>query len=524
MTTVDINGQKVSARTAATSLTTSDTIPIIQSGASKKATLSLLPVSTPQQTALDAKQDKVAPIIADVGTEFSHFYFGPSGIVDTKSVAWTAANAPPLNKIAMPAYAGSTTLNKVGVFSDSNYFTAGSGADAILNFPTGPWICAIEVDHVSHGNSPWIIDNISGGSGWGVTPQNGAGVYVLAGNFDGPLSPALGGQMVAGRNTIICGHDGTQFFIKVNGAPIVKKTVAYSAANGATGKIGRSTGSGGAYNGRIIEIWGSTDTPTDAVINALYAASRKENGNNYRFPNTANTRFHLHSKFFDGTTWTYYPVAWSTSALPTLTTVGTVPSSTETFSYAVADGRYAISPTGWAATLTADTHMYYLPLADNVFNRNTSWHACAVVIPTTGGQTVTQIYMATGSADTDGGWQLVNEDNSDSPSTNLETVFIASTGQMNGPILVGDKVNIVCYGYDAANSKIYLKVNDNPTRIQTATIATRSLGNRRDQANIGGHNDMDIGFYGTTVEHIYRTGAPSDAAFIALQREVLNRS
>lgn len=464
------------------------------------------------------------PIIDDVGTEFSHFYFAESGIMDTEGVPWVAANAPPLTKVSMPAYAGDATLKKVGVFSDANYFTAGSGVNAILNFPASAWICCIEVDHVSSAGSPWLLTNIASSTGWGITSENGGGVYILSGaTFAGPQSPSLGGQLVLGRNTIICGHNGTQFFIKVNGSPITKSTAAYSPSDGATGRIGRFNTDGASYNGRFIEIWGATGTFTDAEINALYSNSRKENGNNYRFPNTDATRFHLHSKHFDGTTWSYYPIGWTTDALPTLTTVGTVPSTTEALDYAVGDSRYAISPTGTPATLTADTSIYYLPLADNVFNRNTSWHACAVIIPTVAGLGATQIYMATGTADANGGWQIVNEDNSDTPSTNHATVFIASTQQMNGTILVGGKTNIVCYGYDASLGKIYLKINDYPTQTRSATIATRSLGDRRDQANIGGHNNMDIGSDVKTVEHIYRTGAPSDAIFIDLQREVLNR-
>ena len=149
-------------------------------------------------------------------------------------------------------------------------------------------------------------------------------------------------------------------------------------------------------------------------MNEIYANSRKESGASDRFPRNANTRFHFSAREYAANTWSYWPFDYTSRTPSTLTTTGTVAVATETVVRKNDDSRYVISPAANPATLTENTSMYYLTGPDNVFNIGTSWHAAVAVIPDTAGLGTTQIYFASGKATSDGGWQIVNEDNDES--------------------------------------------------------------------------------------------------------------
>lgn len=456
----------------------------------------------------------------DNGTEISHVYIDEDGIVDTQDVDWQVAIAPPVIKIPMPDYAGAATRNKVGPFSSGNQISVGT---SFFNFPNSPWMAAVEIDHT--GNDSGYIASCLGtfGNGWALQCASAGIIYILNGGFSGPQGVLPGGRLVQGRNTVIFGWDGTDLLLKVNGAKVQTLTAPYNVATGATGYIG-SAASSQYYLGKIYEIAGWNVTPTAAMMDALFASSRKEQGASDRFPRDANTRFHFSAREYAANTWSYWPFDYTSRTPSTLTTTGTVAVTTEPVVRKQDDSRYVISPAANPATLTEDTSMYYLTGPNNVFNIGTSFHAAVAVIPDTVGLTTTQIYFASGKATAEGGWQLVNEDNDESPSSTLDTVWIGSNTKMNGPTLVGDKLNVIMFGWDAENGKGYLKVNDAPTQRRTMTVIQQVLsGVRRDQAQIAGHNDMDIGFTGAFVESIFRTGAPTDARFNSLLQEMLAR-
>lgn len=59
---------KISALTAVASLSTADTLPVVQAGTTMKTTIALFPVSTAMQTALDAKAPLSSPALVNLPT------------------------------------------------------------------------------------------------------------------------------------------------------------------------------------------------------------------------------------------------------------------------------------------------------------------------------------------------------------------------------------------------------------------------------------------------------------------------
>lgn len=454
-----------------------------------------------------AKKDKIAPLIADDGSEISHVYFNSSGLVESVSgVSWLAAHNPPCHRVGMPAFAGATTRTRVGVFSDSNYFTLPSGNPMHL---ASPFTIAICFELVSGSNSPNILDCTGSSKGFNLQATAGAGPYFLTGAaFDGPQSAGLCSQ---GLNIIICGYDGTKAWIKCNNSVPVSKTVAYTAQDGATLKVGRGTGSGVALNGKIDEIWASNDTPTLASLNALYELALKQRGGDYRFPDTASTAIHLHGRDFNGTTWTCPQGT-------TITTVGTVPSATSALSFPQIDGRYAIEPAGTFAATKADTSHYYLAAGANPLNLGTTFSGTIVFTPQQRDLDATSILCSSGLSSGQPGWQLVVENDGGTQ----KVVFWGSTGVLYEATLpVVNKINVISFGVSTVTGKIYLKVNDQPTKSTTGTITVSSGSSAQQEGRIGMHVGDNIGFDGIIHEMIVRSTAPSDTVFAATLREVL---
>jgi hypothetical protein len=457
----------------------------------------------------------------DDGTEFSHVYFDRTGLKDTKTVNWQVANAPPLVKRLMPTYAGPSARGKVGPFSAGNQISVGT---SLFAFPTAPWYAAVEVDHVEGSNRSIAQCIGSNPRGWVLQVGSAGAVSLYNSAFNaGPIASGLNGKCAVGRNTIIWGHDGSNFLLKVNNSKTLSVAASYTVPVGATGYIGSAVAAG-YYLGQIYEIAGWEATPSAAIFDELYETSQAESGTGYKFPRDSTQRFHFHGNEYAANTWSYWPFNYTSRTADTLTTSGTVGSGTDNVVRKSGDSRYVISPAATPAVATADTSMYYVNAADNVFNRGTSWHAAVAVVPDTQGLSTTQIYFASGRASAEGGWQLVHEDNDESPSSTLNTVFIGSNTKINGPALIGDRLNIICFGWDAENGRGFLKVNDGPTQRRAMTLIQQAVfGDRRDQAQIAGHNNMDIGFTGNFVESIFRTGAPTDKRFADLQRAMLNR-
>jgi hypothetical protein len=495
--------KKISELTAATSLTTADTIEVVQSSTSKKATLALAPISTATQTALDAKSDKISPLIKDDGSEIVHAYFNSSGIVETvPGVSWIAARNPPCPRVSMPAFAGASTRTRIGVFSDANYFTMPIGSPMHL---ASPFTMAICFESVSNSNSPNILDCTGSAKGYNLQTVSGGGAYFLTGAaFDGPLS---GGAINQGLNTIIFGYDGAKAWIKVNNSVPVSKTVSYTAQDGATLRIGRGISGGVALNGKIDELWASSDTPTSASLDALYVLSQRQRGGDYRFPDSAATVMHLHGRSFNGTTWTCPQGT-------TITTVGTVPSATANLTIPTLPSRYAIEPAGTFAGTKADTAYYYLAAGANPLNLGTTFSGTIVFTPGVRDLAATSILCSSGLSSGQPGWQVVVE------GGNL--VLWGSTGSVTSSILPSvDKINVVSFGVSTATGKLHMKLNDNETKSATGTITVSAGSTAQQEGRLGMHVGDNIGFDGIIHEFIVRSTAPSDSAFAATLREIL---
>lgn len=129
MTTVDITGQKISARTAATSLSTADTIGVIQSGISKKATLALLPVSTSSQTLITDATRRAKPqtmLVGAVGNSLIENSNNFLRVACSRSngkmvyVKDTGAGGAPSSALAAQVASLPSSVNTVFVFEGTN--------------------------------------------------------------------------------------------------------------------------------------------------------------------------------------------------------------------------------------------------------------------------------------------------------------------------------------------------------------------------------------------------------------------
>jgi len=447
----------------------------------------------------------VPRLIEPDAATLSHVVFDENGIIDPYDNNWTFQNEPPSNLLALPEPAIDLTRRRVGVFSDSNYFTQGTAGSSLVNVNSAFTVAiAFLVTDIS--NSPYVFSNITGAAqGFGITLTSGSGAYLLCAGFAGPLSL---GKVKTGFNILVCGVNGVgaaTAFIKLNSTPVVSTLVTYNPTASGVSTIGRyNGGTGFSFNGTIEEMLFSTDVPTVNLLNDMYERANAAKSADYRFQ-SANTTLHLHGRDYSGGTWTTPQGA--------LTTVGTVSSSTYEAieSYPLKYPRYVIDPAGQEINTGGDaenTVFYYMEDDDNVFDEDGVFSGAILAIPTQDDIDNTAIYLSTGVSSGFPGWQLVNEFD--------ETVFISSSGQVESVPATPNKLNVICFGFDGTD--LHLKVNDNPMQTFPGEITINPTYRR---GAIGMHWDDFIGFQGAIVESWFSTTSPSEKLFSEIVNRVL---
>lgn len=214
------------------------------------------------------------PLIASSSTcDLTHLIWNGSRMVDLKASGWAQAGTVPQNPKAPPIPASG------GVFSDANYYSLGTGADALDAATIA--ICVVVTFTSLPGSSTevFVSNGLSNTDGfyWAVTDgatnnavyfnaiSSGSGTTGRAGTANGVL---------VGLNVVCGGFDGatntTRVRLNLVASGTASKGSAMTAATSRVSYVGRYNGAGAALaHGKVHEVCASSATPTDALFAAV---------------------------------------------------------------------------------------------------------------------------------------------------------------------------------------------------------------------------------------------------------------
>ena len=215
------------------------------------------------------------PLIADTANTVAHVTWNGSALVDSKGNAWTMSGTVPqvagtVGGTQTPMLnAGFTAAPRSysGSYSSSNNYTALTSNP--INFAAAPFsMCAVAIPTASV--SFQTLLNFSNGN-----PSTG---YLLATDSPGTgwqfylptASATIANSVVLNAVNVVCaGYDGAHIWLKVNLASIASTVAASYTQSGAGFPVIGYANTDGAFSGRFIEAWWSTDTPSDALFTSI---------------------------------------------------------------------------------------------------------------------------------------------------------------------------------------------------------------------------------------------------------------
>jgi hypothetical protein len=205
-------------------------------------------------------------LIAEDANTVAHVYWDGSALVDTKGNSWTQNGTVP----QVTANPFTTTRYGAGPFSDSNYYSLGTGTD-VLDFAGDFTACVVGIASI---NQISLSNTALGASGY-YLGSVGVGGDILfrtydAGGNTSVQSPAA--TYVVGSPNVVCfGISGTTQYIKSN----LNATVSAAGARktpdtGTPFMIGRvSGGTAYAYVGTIYELYATATPWSEANVTAI---------------------------------------------------------------------------------------------------------------------------------------------------------------------------------------------------------------------------------------------------------------
>lgn len=159
-----------------------------------------------------------------------------------------------------------------GAFSDTNYYSLGTGSD-VLDF-TGDFSCCFaHLPTSSPSDLVLLSDWVASSSGWYIDPRLGGagGVLVFQSGAVQSLVQDVGGFSVLGGANVICaGRGGSTGYLKQNLRAVVTSTAGtITPATSTPALLGRWGNAGFPYTGNAFSAWCSSTTPADALFTAI---------------------------------------------------------------------------------------------------------------------------------------------------------------------------------------------------------------------------------------------------------------
>ncbi len=203
------------------------------------------------------------PLIADDAGTVAHVWFRNGALVDKYGNAWTQNGAVP-----QVAKSGRTPAG-AGPFSDANYYSLGTGNDA-LDF-VGDFSIAVVFQPTATNNSGAFLSNGvfgAAGSGYRLSLIGGVGQIDTYAAASGLGRKAEVAAVQTGTLNVICaGRGTTTVYLKQNLRAILSAAAAtITAGTGRVANLGRDDGLTNSVPGNIYEIWMSSTTPSDALF------------------------------------------------------------------------------------------------------------------------------------------------------------------------------------------------------------------------------------------------------------------
>lgn len=222
------------------------------------------------------------PLISAVDCNLTHLRWNGSAMVDIRGSGWAMTGTVPQNAKAPPIPASA------GVFSDANYYSLGSGSDALDAATIS--MCVVITYTSLPGLAGKVIanDGLANTDGWYLLTGDGTSANVVYFNALSAGSGATGrantaGTVIAGLNVICAGFNGSTntSAVKLNlGTYATKaKGSAMTLATTRAAYLGRYVSAGSSLaEGKIHEVCVSSAAPTDAAFIAAMNEVKTKTG------------------------------------------------------------------------------------------------------------------------------------------------------------------------------------------------------------------------------------------------------
>jgi hypothetical protein len=221
-----------------------------------------------------------AGIIPSDPAEITHVFASGGALRDVKGLAWNMVGTVPIGaKEALVGWANGRQAAPLGAFSDVNYFSLGTGIDALDFLDTDDFVFTFVMKHGADGNV-WFSNGLYNSAGYYFEHWNTNPYMIGVGAALNYRTPSLGidAQVIASRpvRLVTFAKVGSNMKWKVDAGAVVTAPLAgtLGPSGGAAypAYIGRYNAGGYGFTGRIYEIRAVKKTVTDAELDALHAA------------------------------------------------------------------------------------------------------------------------------------------------------------------------------------------------------------------------------------------------------------
>lgn len=208
------------------------------------------------------------PLIPDaLFPSVAHVWWNEGALSDTKGNAWTQNGTVPQVPRSGTIPAGA------GPFNDVNYYSLGSGSDA-LDFAGDYSACFVFIPSASATSRILLRNGASAVAGYSLQLISSGAFQLL--NFRAGANDAAStanASVASGVNVGCGGISGSTMMAKLNfGAVATSATGGRVAGTAQVAQLGDVTGAG--FDGVILEAWFSSTAPTDALFTRLMTTVR----------------------------------------------------------------------------------------------------------------------------------------------------------------------------------------------------------------------------------------------------------
>lgn len=212
----------------------------------------------------DAPWWRSGPLITPDANAVAHIIWRNGALVDTKGNSWTQSGT-------VPQVADSGFIPPgAGPFSTSNYYTLGSGADAV-DLGGGTWTIGVVARLTSlPASSAPVLSNATLSTEGYLIQMTSAGLaqqvaYNGTGNSAVSANAVTAGQFIVG----CFGRDAGTSYVKLNGGVKASAAAGFTAGSTSVATIGLIASLSRAFNGTIYEIYVTSSAPSDALLDSM---------------------------------------------------------------------------------------------------------------------------------------------------------------------------------------------------------------------------------------------------------------